>query len=119
MTDITERFETGPRMSQAVKAGGFLFISGQAADDPSTGIADQTRQVLAKIDGFLSVAGTDKSQLLSATVWLDDIRDYEAMNAVWDRWIAPVAAPARACGQGKVSAKPNYLVEISAIARVP
>lgn len=110
-----KRFKVGPRMSQAVVHGDTVYLAGQVADDPKADIAGQTRQVLAKIDALLAEAGSDKSKLLSATVWLADIRNFEEMNKLWDAWVAPGNTPARACIEAKL-ARSGLLVEIGAIA---
>jgi enamine deaminase RidA (YjgF/YER057c/UK114 family) len=84
-----ERIKVGPRMSQAVIHDDTVYLAGQVADDPSADVADQTRQILAKIDRLLAEASTDKSKLLSANVWLSDISTFDQMNAVWDKWVTP------------------------------
>lgn len=110
-----KRFKVGTRMSQAVVHGDTVYLAGQVADDPSVDITGQTRQILGKIEGLLAEAGTDKSKLLSATVWLADIRHFEEMNKIWDAWVSPGNTPARACVEAKL-ARASLLVEIGAIA---
>jgi enamine deaminase RidA (YjgF/YER057c/UK114 family) len=110
-----ERIKVGPRMSQAVVYGNLVYLAGQVADDSSTDVADQTRQILAKIDSLLAEAGTDKSKLLSASVWLSEISTFNEMNAVWDAWVTPGSPPARACVEAKL-AFPQLKVEIAAVA---
>ena len=110
-----ERIDSGPRMSQVVIHNGTVYLAGQVAGDVSTDVADQTRQVLDKIDGFLAKAGTDKSKLLMATVWLRDIADFAAMNQAWDSWVSPGHTPARACVESKL-ARPEIAVEIRVVA---
>ncbi len=110
-----KRFKVGTRMSQAVVHGDTVYLAGQVADDPSVDITGQTRQILGKIEGLLAEAGTDKSKLLSATVWLADIRHFEEMNKIWDAWVSPGSTPARACVEAKL-ARASLLVEIGAIA---
>ncbi len=102
-------------MSQAVIHGSTVYIAGQVADDPSADVAEQTRQVLAKIDSLLAEAGTDKSKVLSANVWLSDISTFDQMNAVWDEWVTPGSPPARATVESKL-AGPQYKVEIMVVA---
>ncbi len=109
------RIDTGVRMSQAVVANGFVFIAGQVAADPSKVVADQTRQVLAAIDRLLAEAGTSKSRLVSANIYLADMGDFAAMNSEWDKWVHPEGKPARATIQALL-ATPQYRVEIQAIA---
>jgi enamine deaminase RidA (YjgF/YER057c/UK114 family) len=110
-----ERIKVGPRMSQAVIHGDMVYIAGQVADDTGADVAGQTRQILAKIDALLAEAGTDKSKLLSANVWLSDISTFERMNAVWDEWVTPGNPPARACVESKL-ARPEFKVEIMVVA---
>lgn len=112
---MIERFETGNRMSQAVRAGNLVFLAGQVADQPTASVEDQTRQILARIDHLLVGAGLTKANLVSVTIWLVDISRFAEMNTVWDEWIADVAAPARATVEARLAAL-EYLVEISAIA---
>jgi len=110
-----KRFQTGPRMSQAVIHGNTVYLAGQVADTPAPSVADQTRQVLAKIDRLLAEAGTDKSRLLSANIWLADISRFDEMNKVWDAWVSPGNTPARATVQSAL-ARPTNLVEIMVVA---
>lgn len=108
------RIESGARMSQAVVHGDTIYLAGQVGT-PDAPVADQTSQVLAAIDRLLAQAGSDKTRILSATVWLADMADYAAMNAVWDAWVAPGHAPARATGESRLAA-PGYRVEIIVVA---
>ncbi len=102
-------------MSQAVVNGDTVYISGTVASDTSADVSGQTRQILAKIEAVLAEAGSEKSKLLSATVWLADAASYDDMNAVWDAWVVAGSPPARACVESKLAA-PEYKVEIAAIA---
>ena len=108
--DIT-RYGAGARMSQAVVHGDTVYLAGQVADDTSEGVAGQTAQILAKIDARLKEAGSDKSKLLSANLWISDMRQFNEMNKVWDAWISPGNAPCRACVEATLAA-PQYQVEI-------
>ena len=110
-----QRFATGTRMSQAAAHGGLVFLAGQVADEPSADVRGQTEQVLRKIDRLLAEAGSDKTKILSATIWLADIATFDEMNAVWDPWVAKGNAPARACVEAKL-ARPQYKVEIGIVA---
>jgi enamine deaminase RidA (YjgF/YER057c/UK114 family) len=110
-----ERIKVGPRMSQAIVYGNLVYLAGQVADDSSADVAGQTRQILAKIDSLLAEAGTDKSKLISANVWLSDISTFNEMNSVWDAWVTPGSPPVRACVEGKL-ALPQLTVEIMAVA---
>jgi enamine deaminase RidA (YjgF/YER057c/UK114 family) len=112
-----KRLGVGPRMSQAVIHGTTVYLAGQVADDPVPSVAEQTRQILAKIDRLLVDAGTDKSKLLSANIWLSEIRNLEEMNSVWDGWVASGNTPARATVQA-VLTRPKNLVEIMVTAAV-
>ena len=110
MSEIT-RIETGKRMSNAVVHNGIVRLAG-VVGDPGSDVAGQTRECLAEIDRLLALAGSDKSRMLRAQIWLADInRDFAAMNAVWDGWVPAGDAPARATGEAKL-ATPDYLVEI-------
>jgi len=110
-----ERIDTGSRMSQAVLHENTVYLAGQVAADFAADITTQTQQVLAKIDDLLGRAGTDKSNLLSATIWLTDMADFSAMNGVWDAWVSAGNCPARACVEAKL-AHPDIAVEIAVIA---
>ncbi len=111
-----ERLKVGPRMSQAVLHGDTVYLAGQvAADAPGASVRAQTTNILARIDALLDHAGTSKSKLLSATIWLSDIADFDEMNTVWDAWIDPQNPPARACVEAKLAA-PKFAVEIGIIA---
>ena len=110
-----KRFGTGTRMSKAVRHGDTVYVAGQVADDTNLDVAGQTAQVLAKVDAALAEAGTDKSKLLSATIYLADMSTFEAMNGVWDRWVVPNDTPARATVEAKL-ARPGLKVEVSVIA---
>ncbi len=111
-----ERHDAGPRMSKAVVHGNTVYLSGLVADAPKDkNVAEQTGNILAQIDGYLAKAGTDKSKLLSANIWITDMANFAAMNAVWDAWIAPGHTPARATVEAKL-ASPDYKVEIMVVA---
>ena len=110
-----ERIKVGPRMSQVVIHGDTIYLAGQVADDPSADVTDQTRQILDKIDRLLADAGTDKSKVLSANVWLSDISTFDQMNAVWDKWVTPGQPPARATVESRL-ARPEFKVEIMVVA---
>jgi enamine deaminase RidA (YjgF/YER057c/UK114 family) len=107
-----QRFEVGPRMSQCVIHGNTVYTAGQVAQGARAGsVAEQTRDILATIDRLLAQAGTDKSKLLTANIWLTDIATFDQMNHVWDAWVTPGNPPARACVESKL-AHPDYKVEI-------
>ncbi len=111
-----KRFESGPRMSQAVVHNGLVYLAGQVGE-PGTSIEDQTRHALSEIDRLLAQAGTDKSKLLSTTLWLADMADFAAVNAIWEKWIDAQNPPTRATGEVKL-VTPDYKVEVIAIAAV-
>jgi enamine deaminase RidA (YjgF/YER057c/UK114 family) len=113
----TQRFEVGPRMSQAVVHNGIVHIAGQVADNRKSSLEQQTREILTKIDNLLAQAGSDKSKLLSVTVLLPHIIDFDALNVVYDAWIDPANPPARACYEARL-ADPDLRVEMTAIAYV-
>jgi enamine deaminase RidA (YjgF/YER057c/UK114 family) len=112
-----KRIKAGPRMSQAVVHGNVVWLAGQVADDPVPSVGEQTRQILASIDALLKEAGTDKSKLLSAQIFLSDIGRFAEMNAVWDAWVAPGNTPARATIQAAL-ARPQLMVEIMVTAAI-
>jgi enamine deaminase RidA (YjgF/YER057c/UK114 family) len=112
------RLHTGARMSEAVVCNGMVFLAGQVAEDATQDVSGQARQVLAAIDRLLAEAGTDKTRLVFAQIFLADIADFAAMNAVWDRWIADAGKPARATVQAAL-AKPQWFIEIVASAALP
>ena len=114
MSDIL-RYDQNQRRSRCVVHGETVYLAGQVADDKSADIADQTRQALKKVDQMLLQAGSDKSRLLSATIWLKSMDDFEGMNSVWDAWVVPGCTPARCCGKVEL-ADPRYLVEIVVVA---
>jgi enamine deaminase RidA (YjgF/YER057c/UK114 family) len=113
-----KRHHIGSRMSQIVEiplSGTLVAIAGQVADDRTLDVKGQTADILAKIDRFLAEAGTDKSAVTHAYVWLTDIGDFDAMNSVWDVWVAQGHTPARACVEAKL-ADPRLKVEIQVFA---
>lgn len=112
---MIERLQPGPRMSQAVIHGDTVYLAGQVADDTSADVTGQTRQILAAIDRLLAAAGTDRTKILSATVYLADIGTFAEMNAAWDAWVPAGHTPARATVEAKLAAA-VYQVEIQVIA---
>ena len=102
---------TTERYSEAVCAGGFVFLSGMVPENPEADAKAQTENVLAQIDRWLEECGSDKAHILEATIFLTDMNDYAAMNEAWDAWTAPGRASARACIEAKL-AKPEWAVEI-------
>ncbi len=111
-----KRLHTGPRMSQAVVHGDTVYLAGQVADQAKgKSVAEQTKEILATIDRLLAEAGSDKTRLLSATIYLADMATFAEMNGVWDAWVPAGAAPARATVEAKLAAAP-YTVEIACIA---
>ncbi|AMB84228.1 hypothetical protein AWM79_02480 [Pseudomonas agarici] len=114
-----QRQLTNERMSQIVVHGGTVYLAGQVGDDMSAGIETQTREALANIERLLDLAGTDKTQLLSVTIYLKDVdADFAGMNSVWDKWLPKETAPARATVQAKLC-EPEILVELSVVAALP
>ena len=117
-----ERHHTSKRMSDIVvftPAGERIaWLAGQVAADPAADITAQTRSVLAQIDALLAEIGSDKTQILSATIYLPDIKDFPLMNAVWDAWVPQGHTPARATVEAKL-ASPAYRIEIQIVAAAP
>lgn len=111
-----QRFEVGPRMSQVVVYGGVARLAGVVPDDAKASIGEQTRQVLAKIDRLLALAGTDKSKLLKANLWIADVGHFAELNTVWDAWVDKANPPARATVEAKLAG--GYQVEIMVEAAV-
>ena len=109
------RHEVGPRMSMAVAHNGVVYLAGQVADDPAGKSVAEQAASMEKIDRLLAQCGSDKSKLLQAQVWLDDIAHIQAFNTVWDNWVTPGQTPARACVQAPM-ARPEYKVEIMVVA---
>jgi len=112
------RINAGARMSQAVVHNGIVSTAGQVAHNAAGGTAaEQTQDILQAIDDLLAQAGTDKSKLLTATIWLADMSDFAGLNSVWDEWVSPGATPTRACVESRLAA-PQFTVEISVTAAV-
>lgn len=84
---MIERFDVGPRMSEMAVHNGTVYLAGQIADDGTADISGQTEQVLAAIDALLARAGSDKTKILRAQIYLADLNDFSAMNDVWERWV--------------------------------
>ena len=111
-----QRFDTGPRMSQVVIHGNTVYLAGVVASNAGgESVTKQTQDVLATIDGHLKKAGSDKSKLLSATIYITDMKTFAEMNAVWDGWVSAGNTPARATVEAKL-ASPQYNVEIMVVA---
>jgi enamine deaminase RidA (YjgF/YER057c/UK114 family) len=110
-----KRFEIGPRMSQAVAHNGTLYIAGQVAKGAT--VKEQTTTILRQIDSLMAAAGTDKTKILSATIWLVSMSTFAEMNSAWDAWVAPGNTPARATVESKLAAA-DYLVEIAVICAI-
>jgi len=114
-----ERRHAGKRLSDAVVftpgSERLVYLAGQVADDPKANMAGQTRQVLASIERLLAEVGSDKSRILSATIYLPDMADFPTLNAVWEQWVIPGQTPARATVEAAL-AHPDYKVEIQIVA---
>ena len=110
-----ERFDPGRRFAQAVAHGDTVYLAGHTASDPEAGVYEQTHEILQLIDRHLAAAGTDKSRLLSASIWLTDIDTFDEMNRAWDEWVDMANLPARATVEARL-ASPDYKVEIAVIA---
>src|ERR1700761_5725832 len=104
-----QRIDSGARMSQAVVHNKTVYLAGQVSNDPKgKSVADQARDIFQNIDRLLKLAGTDKSRLLSATVWLTDMSTFDEMNSVWEGWVTRGATPARATVLSPQLAGPDY-----------
>jgi enamine deaminase RidA (YjgF/YER057c/UK114 family) len=111
-----QRHEVGARMSKAVVHGNTVYLAGIVADAAKgKSVTEQTKDILAQIDGLLAKAGTDKSKLLTANIWITDMANFAEMNAVWDGWVSAGNTPARATVEAKLAA-PDYKVEIMVVA---
>jgi enamine deaminase RidA (YjgF/YER057c/UK114 family) len=117
MTTPIQRFDVGPRMSEMAVHNGVAYLAGQVAADASLDIRGQTRQVLAAIDALLERAGSDRSKILRAQIFLADLADFSAMNAVWEAWVVAGHTPPRATVQAAL-AKPQWKIEIVVTAAV-
>jgi enamine deaminase RidA (YjgF/YER057c/UK114 family) len=109
------RHHTNQRMSQIVVHGDTVYLAGQVAADAGADITVQTQQVLEKIDTLLAEAGSDKSKILSAQIWIASMGHFAQMNEVWDAWVPSGHAPARACIEARL-ASPDLLVEVGIVA---
>ena len=112
-----QRFDVGARLSEMAVYNGVAYLAGQVAGDGMQDIRGQTKQVLASIDALLQRAGTDKSKVLMAQIFIADLADFAGMNAVWEAWVAPGQAPCRATVEATL-AKPGWRVEIVVTAAV-
>lgn len=112
------RKHSAPRMSQIVVHGNTVYLAGQVAlEAPGASVAEQTRDILQRIDQYLEEAGSDRSKLLAATIWITDMDTFAEMNEVWDAWVDPANPPARACVEARLAA-PQFTVEIMVTAAV-
>lgn len=114
---MIRRFDVGPRLSEMAVSRGLVFLAGQVPDDPEGDITAQTREVLASIDALLDRAGSNRSKILMATIYLRDMADFAGMNAVWDRWVVAQHTPPRATVQAAL-ADPRWRIEVVVTAMV-
>ena len=113
-----KRKHVGPRMSQIVVHGNTVYLAGQVAQEaPGGSVAEQTNDILQRIDQYLKEARTDKSKILAATIWLSDMDTFSEMNEIWDAWVDPENPPARACVEARLAA-PQFTAEIMVTAAV-
>ena len=112
-----QRIDPGPRMSEAVIHDGRIYCAGMIPEDTSADITGQVKQALAEIDSLLAKGGSDKTKILTATIWLADISDFAAMNKVWDAWVVPGQTPARATVEARLN-DPKMKVEIMVVAAI-
>jgi enamine deaminase RidA (YjgF/YER057c/UK114 family) len=115
MSDSIKRHIPGPVLCRVVEYNGLVFVAGTTADNRNAGCRQQTEEVLGKIDQSLALAGTNRSRLLQATVWLADIREKEQMDAAWKAWLDGGEKPARACVESRLGT-PETRVEIMVVA---
>jgi enamine deaminase RidA (YjgF/YER057c/UK114 family) len=106
-----QRFENGNRFCRVLSHNGTVYLAGMVADDTSGDVILQAREVLAKIDHYLAMAGSDKSRLLTAMIWLRDIADFDRMNSVWDEWLDRSSMPVRATVEARLAGD-SYRIEI-------
>ena len=114
MFKLIERIETKKRMSRIVKHNGTIYLCGQVCKDAEQGIKEQTESMLEKVDTLIEQAGSDRKNILSATIYIKDMQYFAEMNEVWDNWVPEGYAPARACVKASM-ARDALLVEISVI----
>ncbi len=110
-----KRLNVGKRLSEVVVHGNTIYLAGEVPDDTSKDITGQTEEVLAKIDKLLKQTGSDKAKILSAQIFLPDMKDFAGMNVAWEKWVVPGQTPARATIEARL-ANPAYKVEIMCIA---
>lgn len=113
---MIQRFDSGPRMSEMTVHNGVAYLAGQIAESGGD-IGTRTRQVLAEIDALLARAGSDKSRILRAEIFMADLAEFSGMNAEWEAWVVPGHTPARATVQAQL-ARPEWKVEIIITAAV-
>ena len=112
---MIQRYHIGKRLSEMVVHNGTIYLAGQVAEDAKQDITGQAKQVLAQIDKLLAEVGSDKTKILSATIFLPSMADFPALNAVWEGWVPAGNCPARATVEAKLAAS-EYKVEIQVIA---
>ena len=112
---MIQLYHIGKRLSEMVVHNGAVYLAGQVAEDAKQDITGQAKQVLAQIDKLLAEIGSDKTKILSATIFLPSMADFPALNAVWETWVPAGHCPARATVEAKLAA-PDYKVEIQVIA---
>ncbi len=110
-----KRLNVGKRLSEVVVHGNTIYLAGEVPDDTSKDITGQTEEVLAKIDKLLKQTGSDKTKILSAQIFLPDMKDFAGMNVAWEKWVVPGQTPARATIEARL-ANPAYKGEIMCIA---
>jgi enamine deaminase RidA (YjgF/YER057c/UK114 family) len=117
MTQGLRRIHVGDRLSEITCFNGTVYLAGQVADDASLDIRGQATQVLARIDALLAEVGTDRAHILMAQIFLADMADFDAMNEIWDDWVAPGDAPPRATVQARL-ARPGWRIEVVVTAAI-
>ncbi len=110
-----KRHNQTDRMSRIVEHGNTIYLCGQTAKDSTADIEEQTRTTLEKVEELLESVGSDKTKILSVTIYLASIGHFDRMNEIWDAWVAKGHQPARACVEARL-ARPDLLVEMSVVA---
>lgn len=114
---MIQRFQVGKRLSEMAVYNGIAYLAGQVPEDDTLDMYSQTKQVLAEIDKWLAEAGTDKSRILMAQVFVANMIEFDEMNRAWDEWVAEGNSPPRAAIEAKL-ANPNWKVEIVVTAAI-
>lgn len=116
MANIT-KLDSNDTLSEIAIHNGVVYLAGQVPNDDSLDIKGQSREVFANIDAALAKAGSDKSKILSAQVFITDLANFDAFNSEWNQWVKDITPPARATVEAKL-VNPNWLIEIMVVAAI-